>query len=81
MARNERANGAFIKQVFEEKDRVQRQGRKQMGEANERRGRVRNRRVLTPSTKIRLTRQVLMPPHRRFGPRRPFGRQRETKNI
>lgn len=81
MARNERANSAFIKQAFEEKDRVQRQGRKQMVEANERRGRVRNRRVLTPSTKIRLTRQVLMLPHRRFGPRRPFGRQRDKELL
>lgn len=43
MARNKRANDTFIKQAFEEKDRVQRQRRRQMVEANERRGRVRNK--------------------------------------
>lgn len=80
-----RAKDAFVKQVFEEEDRVQRQRRKQMVGANERGGRVRTRRVLTPSIKIRLTRQVGPVrgtlPDGRFGPRRPFGRQRETKQL
>lgn len=43
MASGKRASSTFIKQVFEEKDRVQTQSLEQMAEAHYRTGRVRSR--------------------------------------